>query len=176
MARMTRSARRRFPVNRVGLGLAVGAALALAGCGSSAPTPSPSRSTPPAISTAPSAVSPSASAASQTDTPWGRIWDTLPGGFPVIAGSTPSEEAATGPASAIFAVEGNTAKRIATSMQAALEAAGFRTEGLSGPLEDGAYVLDAAGTPAGCKVQVTAAPLGGLTTVTVMYGAACPHG
>ena len=182
---MIRSDHRTSPVSPLFLGLALAATLAFAACGSSNLSPSPNPSTPPATSTAPSTVSPSASpsvlspgasAASQTDTAWGRIWDTLPGGFPVIAGSTPSEEAATGPASATFAVEGNTAARITASMQAALEAAGFRTQGLSGPLEGGAYVLDATGTPAGCKVQVTAAPLGGVTTVTVMYGAACPHG
>ena len=116
-----------------------------------------------------------ASQASQTDTAWGRIWDTLPGGFPAIPGSTPTD-ATDGPASAVLVVQGDAAKSIATSMQAALSAAGFRTEGLSGPLEDGSYVLDTAGAPAGCVVQVTAKPLGGVTTVTIMYGAVCQHG
>jgi hypothetical protein len=94
----------------------------------------------------------------------------------VITGSTPSEEAATGPASATLVVDGNAAQAIATYLQGSLERAGFRTDGLTGPLEDGAYVLDASGSPAGCMVQVTAAPLGTVTKVTIMYGAVCPHG
>lgn len=163
-------------MNRLVLGLALMAAVLLTACGSPASTASPSRSTPPVTSTAPSAGAPSAvSAAGQTDTTWGRIWDTLPTGFPAIPGSTPSN-AADGPASATLVVDGDAAKTIATSMQTALEAAGFRTQGLSGPLEDGTYVLDSVGATAGCMVQVTASPLGGVTTVTVMYGAVCPHG
>jgi hypothetical protein len=170
-------------MHRIMLGLSLVAAIAVAACGSSGATTSPGSSVTPLASAGPTAASASSSAAAaagsvaagQTDTAWGRIWDTLPGGFPAITGSTPTE-AADGPASATLVVQGNAAKAIATSMQTALEAAGFRTEGLSGPLEDGTYVLDAAGTPAGCLVQVTAKPLGGLTTVTILYGAVCPHG
>ncbi|MEA2632366.1 MAG: hypothetical protein QOE66_2585 [Chloroflexota bacterium] len=171
-------------MRRVLLGLSLVATVALAACSSNAAPTSPSRSATPLASQAPAATTVSAappasagaaSAAGQTDTTWGRIWDSLPGGFPAIAGSTPTE-AADGPASATLVVQGDAAKAIATSMQTALGVAGFRTEGLSGPLEDGSYVLDSAGTPAGCMVQVTAKPLGGVTTVTIMYGAVCAHG
>lgn len=167
-------------MHRLVLGLSLVATILVAACVSSGATASLSSSATPVASANPSTAPAPASAgagsvASQTDTPWGRIWDTLPGGFPAIPGSTPTE-AADGPASATLVVQGDTAKAIATSMQAALSAAGFRTEGLSGPLEDGTYVLDMAGTPAGCVVQVTAKPLGGVTTVTIMYGAVCPHG
>jgi hypothetical protein len=171
-------------MRRVLLGLSLVAAIAVAACSSNAATTSPSRSATPLASPAPAATTASAtpsasvgaaSAAGQTDTTWGRIWDSLPGGFPAIPGSTPTE-AAAGPASATLVVQGDAAKAIATSMQTALGVAGFRTEGLSGPLEDGSYVLDSTGTPAGCMVQVTAKPLGGVTTVTIMYGAVCPHG
>jgi hypothetical protein len=171
-------------MRRVLLGLSLVAAIAVAACSSNAATTSPSSSATPLASPAPAATTASAtpsasagaaSAAGQTDTTWGRIWDSLPGGFPPIPGSTPTE--ATGaPASATLVVQGDAAKAIATSMQTALSAAGFRTDGLSGPLEDGSYVLDSAGTPAGCMVQVTAKPLGGVTTITIMYGAVCPHG
>jgi hypothetical protein len=175
MARVTRPDLDRLGLRCFVLGSWLTAAVVLAACGSTTPTAPPSRSVPPATSLAPSTVAPSASSpTSQTDTAWGRIWDTLPAGFPVITGSTPAE-AAHGAASATLVVDGNAARTVATSMQTALEGAGFRTQGLSGPLEDGSYVLDAVGTPAGCKVQVTASPLGGMTTVTIMYAAACPH-
>ena len=169
-------------MRRVVLGLSLVAAIAVAACGSTGATTSPSSSAtalasaaPATASAVPSATAGAASVAGQTDTAWGRIWDTLPGGFPAIPGSSPTE-AADGPASATLVVQGDAAKAITTSMQTALAAAGFRTEGLSGPLEDGSYVLDTAGAPAGCVVQVTAKPLGGVTTVTIMYGAVCQHG
>ncbi len=176
MARVTRPDPNRSGLRRLVLASWLAATLVAAACGPSAPTGSPGRSGASATSVAPSTLAPSASlTTSQTDTAWGRIWDTLPAGFPVITGSTPAE-AAGGPASATLVVDGNAARTVATSMQTALESAGLRTEGLSGPLEDGTYVLDAVGAPAGCKVQVRASPLGGVTTVTVMYAAACPHG
>lgn len=168
-------------IHRLGAGLCLFAGVLLAACGSSVSTASPSPSTRALVSAPPSTVasgsvsSSPVSAAGQTDTAWGRIWDTLPTGFPPIAGATPGD-AANGPASASVVVQGNAAKSIATNMRAALEAAGFRTQGLSGPLEDGSYVLDSVGTPTGCLVQVTAAPIGGVTTVMIMYGALCPHG
>jgi hypothetical protein len=170
----------RSPLSRRAIGLGLAATFALAACASTATSSSPSAEASVA-STAPSpagvSVGPSGgSPAGQTDTEWGRIWDTLPSDFPKITGSTPSDEASTGPASATLVVNGDTAKAIATSLQAKLETAGFATVGLSGPLEDGTYVLDSAGATAGCKVQVTAKPLGSVTTVTILYGAACPHG
>lgn len=111
----------------------------------------------------------------QTDTEWGRIWDSLPAGFPKYPGATLSEEAATGPATATYIVEGGEPKAIATWFQDAFEAAAFSTEALSGPLEDGSYVLDSLGQDPACRLSVTIAPLGGTTTLTVMYGARCPH-
>jgi hypothetical protein len=178
MARVTRPDSHRADLRRRVLGCWLAAAVVLAGCGSSTQSASPqvSRSATPVSSVAPSSVTPNASSAtSQTDTAWGRIWDSLPAGFPAITGSTPAE-APAGAASATLVVQGDVAKTVATTMKTALEGAGFRTEGLSGPLEDGTYVLDAVGNVAACRVQVTASPLGGVTTVTVMYAAACPHG
>jgi hypothetical protein len=164
--------------NRHVFAIGLVASIALAACTSGSPSSSPSATAPAVASSAPSAsasASGGLSTTSQTATEWGRIWDTLPAGFPPIAGSTPSEEAATGPASATMSVNGNAAQAIATSMQSQLEAMGYRTAGLQGPLEDGSYVLESLGVAKGCIVQVTAKPLGGVTTVTVMYGAVCPH-
>ncbi|MGZ6340129.1 MAG: hypothetical protein ACXWNG_07165 [Candidatus Limnocylindrales bacterium] len=133
-----------------------------------------SSASPPGESSPPSQAAPSL-LAGQTDTAWGRIWDSLPNGFPSYPGSTPAEEAASGPASAVRAVEGIDARTIAGWMQSELERATYSTEALSGPLEDGSYVLVSTGTAPGCRVQVSIAPLGGLTTVTVLYGASCPQ-
>jgi hypothetical protein len=60
-------------------------------------------------------------------------------------------------------------------MQSQLQQSTYSTEARSGPLEDGSYVLDSTGSSPGCRVQVSVAPLGGLTTVTVRYGAGCPE-
>jgi hypothetical protein len=152
-------------------------ALGVAACGTSSATAS--RVAPPTASLAPAATSSagagpgSTPAIGQTDTDWGRIWDTLPVAFPVYPGAAPAEEAATGPVSATFALEGRDAKTIVIWMQTELERATYSTEALTGPLEDGSFVLGSIGT-GDCRVEVAVAPLGSLTTVTVRYGAACP--
>jgi len=157
------------------------ATLALAACGSSGPSGASGSATPTAPSTA---ASPAASTAAQpsseagdgqTDTPWGRIWDTLPGRFPAIPGARPSEEAASGPASATLVIDGDVARLVAAALVTQLAGAGFPTAGLGAPLEDGSYTLDATGSTPGCKVQLTIKPMGGETVVTILYGAACPH-
>ena len=110
------------------------------GSGASSATGAPST----AASALPSATGTSSA---QTDTEWGRIWDSLPADFPTYPGATPAEETATGPASADLVVTGGDARTIATTMQAALTAAGYATAGLSGPLEDGSFTLDVTGPP-----------------------------
>jgi len=63
-------------------------------------------------------------------------------------------------------------------MQSALAAAGYSTNTLSGPAEDGSLVIDSAGgggDPA-CRVQTRVRPLGGTTMITVLFAAACPWG
>jgi hypothetical protein len=168
---------------RRGFGLMLAAAFAFAGCTSAGSSASPSASTISSPSRAPSAAPSltvsstpaSGSATSQTDTDWGRIWDTLPPGFPTYPGATPAEEAATGPSSATLVVNGDVSKQVITSMRSSLEAAGFTTTAFSGPLEDGGYVLELRGAADGCAAQVRASPTGGLTTVTILYGAACSH-
>ena len=110
----------------------------------------------------------------QTDTEWGRIWETVPANFPIYPGSTLSEEAATGPASATLVAEGAVAKEIAGWMDEQLQLDGYAIESSSGPLEDGSYVLEAERDD-GCRTQVTVAPRGSLTTITILYGASCPN-
>ena len=158
---------------RLSLGFSLVTVFVLAACGSSAASSAP---TPTAVASAiPSPTGSIPPVAGQTDTEWGPIWDTLPSNFPTYPGSTPGEETAAGPASANLVVDGLDAKGIATLLQTLLTQAGYTTVGLSGPLEDGSYVLEMTGAAAGCRVQVTAAPTGTLTTLTILYGAACPH-
>ncbi len=158
-------------------------ALLLAACGSTVSSPSapagataddlPGAST---ASEAPTPPSPSASsslAAGQTDTDWGRIWDTVPAGFPRFPGSTIADDASPDPASARSSVAGGDPKAIATWMRGALEEAGLNTVGLNGPAEDGSFVLDSVGGGR-CRVQTTVAPLGDMTFITVLYGSDCP--
>jgi hypothetical protein len=153
--------------------------LTLAACGSSGPSGASGSAAPPAPSTAASGATPAAQPSTtagdgQTDTPWGRIWDTLPSSFPAIPGARPSEEASTGPASATLVIEGDVARLVAAALVTQLAGAGFPTGGLGTPLEDGSYTLDATGSTPGCKVQLTIKPIGGETFVTILYGAACP--
>jgi hypothetical protein len=158
-------------------GLCIVFVFALAACGSSgAATPSVTAGT--AVATpvvTPSSAPSSRPKVSQSDTDWGRIWDGLPPGFPSIPGATPDENAAGGPASAVFVVQNADAKMITTSLQTALASAGYTTVGSMDPLEDGSIVLEMTGKPAGCAVQATATPTGGLTTVRILYGALCPY-
>lgn len=109
----------------------------------------------------------------QTDTEWGRIWDAVPRGYPRYPGSTSAGDAGPGPVSLAYVVGGVDADAIATWMQTAMETATYSTEALSGPLEDGQFVLDSVGDD-GCRIETTIAPAGGLILVTVRYGAACP--
>jgi hypothetical protein len=113
-----------------------------------------------------------ATAVTQTDTEWGRIWDALPDAFPRFPGSIPTETGQSGPVSAEFAVpDGPDA--VSIWLQAGLEGAGYSTEALSGPLEDGSRVIDSVGDD-GCRVETVISPLSGTTHVTVRFGAACP--
>ena len=61
-------------------------------------------------------------------------------------------------------------------LQTELQKAGYTAIGSTEPLEDGSVVLDMTGTPDGCALQVTSTPTGSLTTITILYGAACPIG
>ncbi len=154
---------------------------AVAACGTSGSTVSAAPASVPSVIGSTPAITASLAPSSgpktsQTDTDWGRIWDALPSRFPSIPGATPDESAAGGAASAVFVVQGLDAKGITTALQTALERGGYTTVGSPEPLEDGSVVLDMTGPPSGCMLQATAIPSGGLTTVRILYGAACPFG
>lgn len=111
----------------------------------------------------------------QSDTDWGRIWDSLPAAFPRIPAATPDEDAGGPPASAVLVVEGVDARTVATSLQTSLQAVGYKADGSLDPLEDGTVVLDMTGQQDGCMLQATATPTGGVTTIRILYGAGCPN-
>ena len=162
--------------------LAAGLALVVAACGGSA-TSTPPGSTPGPTQPAPTEV-PGAGDHTPAPTPgllpsqaWGAAWDALPPGFPVPTGAKPAEpgDPADGPASGAFVIDG-APDDVAGAMQNGLTAAGYSTEALSGPLEDGSLVIDSVGRDPACRVQTRVRPLGGTTMITVLYGAACPWG
>ncbi|HEU0236877.1 MAG TPA: hypothetical protein VFR14_10610 [Candidatus Limnocylindrales bacterium] len=164
---MSRS--RRPPLVRAALALSL-TAVALVACGEATPvvTPSPSASAP-ATATAPAA---SPAIVSQTDTDWGRIWDALPAAFPRYPGSVVTETGEFEAVSAEFAVPEDPG--IVTAwLQAGLEGAGYSTEALSGPLEDGSRVIDSV-ADGGCRIETVIRSLGEVTHVAVRFGAACP--
>ncbi len=153
-----------------------------------AASPGPSTTTSPATAASPSTASsgtdltpvPGGQTASpvqpggtptQTDTAWGRIWDSVPGSFPRVEASTLADSI-MGPVSAAFVVEAGPADVTAT-MKRLLGSAGYTTD-QSGPLEDGSFVLDSTGAPAGCRAQTTLAPQASSTLMTILFGAACP--
>lgn len=137
----------------------------------------------PAVSTAPSGVTPGPSASeiasaeggTQSESDWGRIWDNVPTGFPRFPGSTVADPISPDPVSATYSVANDDTAQIAGWMQGALETASFGTESMSGPLEDGGFVIESVGEGE-CRIQTSVQPMGGLTFVIVRYGAACPPG
>jgi hypothetical protein len=120
------------------------------------------------------AASPSGSieAPTQTDTAWGRIWDGLPPSFPLPQGAVPTETG-EGPFSASFAV-GASGEQSAGLVQRGLQGAGYGIKAVSGPSEDGSFVIEAVGPAPACEVQVRLTPLSGTTHMAVMFGAGCP--
>lgn len=161
------------------LAIAAGLALVVAACGGSV-TPAP-----PTL--APTAPAPTdvPGGGDRTPTPipgtftiaWGTAWDALPVGFPVPAGAMPADpgDPADGPVSGAFTIDGST-DDVARAMENGFGAAGYSTEALSGPFEDGSLVIDFVGQDPACLAQARVRELGGTTMITVLFGASCPWG
>lgn len=175
------------------IGLAAAVSMALAACtgpaagppgapGTTAPTTAPAK-TGAATTPKPSAVASSAAAShgpvgtpvGTTQTAWGRILDAVPAEFPVFPGATRADPPPSGPASGTWATKAPV-DEVANWYRDALLAAHFAKADLGSPLEDGSRVLDAQGDNAACKAQLTVAPAGSLTLITVLLGAACASG
>jgi hypothetical protein len=170
------------PLSRSLAGAAVVAAIVLSSCSpSAAPSPSagaPSDSTEagtpsPTLSPVPTdpGTSPGATPPGQTNTDWGRIWDAVPPGFPVYPGAHPTETGA-GPASAILDAGAAKPAEVVTFYQTAMTGIGLNIVSNDGPREDGSFDL-LAGDGASCAVEITVAPQGTSTIVTILYAAGC---
>jgi len=170
--------------------LVAGLALVVAACGGSAspvPTSTAASSASAASSESPAPPAPTdvpgggdrtaAPSPGTFETAWGTAWDGLPPGFPVPTDALPADpgDPADGPVSGAFVVA-RSPDDVTQLMQTGLAAAGYSTEALSGPLEDGSLVIDSIGTDPACRVQTRVRELGGTTMITVLYGAACPRG
>ena len=102
----------------------------------------------------------------------GRDRRPLPIDFPVFPGSHEATGDPTeGPISGAFSAPSD-GITVTKWYQGALEQAGYRTEAVSGPFEDGSTVIDSVGATT-CRVQTTIRPLSGTTLVSVRYGAGC---
>lgn len=162
--------------------LAAGLALAVAACGGSAtlaPSAAPTQSsTLPAPTDVPGGGDRTPAPTPGTfETAWGTAWDGLPPGFPVPPDALPADpgDPADGPVSGAFVV-GRSPDDVTQLMQTGLAAAGYGTETLSGPFEDGSLVIDSVGKDPQCRVQTRVRGLSGMTMITVLFGAACPWG
>jgi hypothetical protein len=168
---------------------AVALAALIAACGGTAtatpsptdpPTTSPAAATPgpteAALTPVPgSSAEPAPSQAgvpTTTETDWGTIWDALPPSFPRDATWTPVDPI-EGPASGAFAV-GASGEEAAMTMQSALELGNYSTYTMSGPSEDGSYVIESIGETEACRVETRVTPLSGTTHVRVRMTADCP--
>ena len=145
--------------------------------GSAAASPSPvasaSTSAAPSLTPVPGGPSGSPDRPTTTQTEWGEIVDQLPIDFPVFPGSHEATGDPTqGPISGAFSAPSD-GITVTQWYQSALEQAGYSTEAVSGPFEDGSTVIDSVGTAPACRVQTTIRPLSGTTLVSVRYAAGC---
>ncbi len=154
---------------------------AVTGCSAPAASPSPT-AVPTSVIASPAISSPTAggtpvatsgpsASAGTTSTDWGEIRDAVPAGFPLPPGAEPAD-LPDGPFSGTYTTS-TPAAGAADAVRAGLIAAGYTNVGSSGT-ETGEIAIDATGAVAGCRVRVTVRPLGALTAVEVLYGAACP--
>lgn len=164
---------RGWPITCGGRGLAVIATfvVSIAACSPGATLGPTSAASAGPSAGATSAASPAPTLPSQTSTEWGRIWDAVPGSFPVAAGAVPATDSGEGPVSDLLAVEG-VAADVAGFYRDALKAKGLLVSS-DGPLEDGRVTLTAS-DGYDCRMQVVVRPAGSLNLVAVLYGAGCP--
>ena len=142
------------------------------------PKPSAARSTSPTDSpsaSAPDASQPASSPVGTTQTPWGRILDTVPAEVPVFPGATVADPPSGGAVSGAWTTQAPVSE-VASWYHDALLAANWAKVDDGGALEDGSHVLDVQGDLPECKTQVTVKPLGGSTMITVLFGAGCVGG
>jgi hypothetical protein len=102
---------------------------------------------------------------------FGPIWDAVPPSFPKLPGAIPADESK--PASGLYASIIGDAATASDTMTRALRAKGWSVDAGS-PLEDGSIVLEATGSPTGCKAEIRFTPVSGSLIMEVLIGASCP--
>jgi len=117
--------------------------------------------------------SPAPTLPTKTKTAWGVIWDAVPRAFPTPPAAEPTDTGDPEAVSATLAVP-TAAAATADWYRSALPRAGYSIESVNGPYENGGFVIDAVGAAPDCRVQVSLARSGTTTTVTILFGAACP--
>ncbi|HEY6056446.1 MAG TPA: hypothetical protein VIV06_00360 [Candidatus Limnocylindrales bacterium] len=149
------------------------ATIAVAACGGPIVTGSqrPTEAGPTQVPNSAAEPSSSVGPVGTTSTDWGQIRNTLPSGFPRFPGAEPLDDAG-GPASAALAVPAPPAQA-ADWYRSTLDRAGYATVGVSGPYEDGSFVVDVSGGR-DCEVEVRLAPHESSSIATILYGARCP--
>jgi len=160
--------------------IACAVALGVAACSASGASPSPTPE-PTAVVASPAVGTPgvsgatpsgTAAATGRSATAWGEIWDALPAAFPLPAGASHAD-LSDGPFSGTYTVAA-AAAATASGIADGLRGGGYPTVNAGSPAEDGSVTIDATGSAAGCRVQVSVRPLGGLTAIEILYGSACP--
>ena len=136
--------------------------------------PSASAAASPSVS-APAPSQPDATPVGTTQTPWGKILDTVPAEFPVFPDATVADPPSGHAVSGAWTTKAPVGE-VATWYHDALLAANWAKVDDGGALEDGSHVLDVQGDLPECKAQVTVKPLGGSTMITVLFGAGCVGG
>jgi hypothetical protein len=111
---------------------------------------------------------------STTETAWGTILDVVPTTFPVFPGAEPGESPDEPVSGAWISSAG--VDDVAAWYRDELEGLGYRTAGLSEPLEDGSRVLDSVADIPECRIQAAFRPAGESTMITVLYAAGCAGG
>jgi len=148
--------------------------VALVGCRSTVPSSAaPLGSSPtPGLTAVPGGnPTPAATLPTTTETEFGRIWDAVPSSFPRPSGASVVDDST--PTSAVFVAQVGEPKDVSQGIGQALTKMGWNVD-VGSPLEDGTIVMEATGSPSGCKAEVRYTRRGGSVIMTVLYSAACP--
>ncbi len=139
---------------------------------SGAATPQASAAVPPPASPVASAP---ASPAPTAVTSWGPILDRVPASFPRYPGAADANGATSDTVTQSISTSASVST-VSGWYTGALASLGYKQTSISNPAEDGSVVaeFDGGSLAAGCRAQLTYRPMGALTFVFVLVGAACP--
>ena len=170
---------------RVRLAACAALVLILGACtagGAATPPGSPpavSVASPPASAAVSAPASPITSAvaspAPTAATSWGPILDRVPASFPRYPGAADANGATSDPVTQSISTSASVST-VSGWYTTALAPLGYKQTSISNPAEDGSVVaeFDGGSLASGCRAQLTYRPMGALTFIFVLVGAACP--